>query len=144
MIRFIFCDDNIEFLGILKGFVERECVKLIPKNEDYMVGPAFSCGKDAIEYISNNHVDVLLLDIDMPTLNGFEIAKIICKDYKHIKIVFMSAYDNFVYSAFEFYPFAYLRKLHISNELPKVLKRIIEKMQEPERQLQLYTTYGSK
>ena len=56
----------------------------------------------------------------------------------------MSAYDNFVYNAFEFCPFAYLRKSHISVEFPKVLKRILEKIREPERQLTISTISGVK
>ena len=61
-----------------------------------------------------------------------------------VKIVFMSAYDNFVYSSFEYYPFAYLRKSYISKELPTVIKRIVEKMNETERQITLMTTLGIK
>ena len=144
MFNIIFCDDNTQFLILLDSVVKKECKKIIPKTEECTVGPAFGSGKEVIEYIKEHHVDVLFLDIDMPNLNGFEVAKILCKEYKNIKIVFMSAYDNFVYSAFEFYPFAYLRKAHISEELPKVLKRIVEKIHEPERQLKLLTTTGIK
>ena len=124
--------------------MENECRKIIPKEEETNIGPAFNSGEELIEYMKDNHVDVVLLDIDMPNMNGFEVARYICKEHNDVKIVFMSAYDNFVYSAFEFYPFAYLRKTHISDELSKVLKRIWEKMSEPERQLKLITTEGIK
>ena len=144
MLNIVFCDDNSQFLILLRNIVENECKKMIPKGEEINIGPAFGCGEKLIEYIKSNHVDVVLLDIDMPNMNGFEVAKFICKEYKDIKIIFMSAYDNFVYSAFEFYPFAYLRKSHIADELPKVLKRILEKMREPERQIKLITTEGIK
>lgn len=144
MINIVFCDDNAQFLITLKALVERECLKQMPESEDYTLGPAFGSGKELIEHIKTHHVDVLMLDIDMPDLNGFEIARLLCKEYKHIKIVFMSAYDNLVYSAFEFYPFAYMRKSYISTELPKLLKRIVEKIREPERQMTLATTTGPK
>ena len=124
--------------------MENECRKIIPEEEETNIGPAFDSGEELIEYMKDNHVDVVLLDIDMPNMNGFEVARYICKEHNDVKIVFMSAYDNFVYSAFEFYPFAYLRKTHISEELSKVLKRIWEKMSEPERQLRLITTEGIK
>jgi len=144
MLKIIFCDDNAEFLTVLKGIVEDTCSKQISNGKDYEIGPALESGKETIEYIKTHHVDVLLLDIDMPDVNGFEVAKILCRDYKQIKIVFMSAYDNFVYSAFDFYPFAYMRKAHIPDEFPKVLARILEKMAESERRLQLVTTEGIK
>jgi len=142
MLNIVFCDDNTQFLVLLKGVVEKECSKLFSEYEEFNIGPAFGSGKALMDYIKKNHVDVLLLDIVMPNMNGFEVARILCKEYAHIKIVFMSAYDNFVYSSFEFYPFAYLRKKNISNELPKVLRRILEKNREPERQLKLMTTGG--
>lgn len=144
MLNIVFCDDNVQFLVLLKNVVEKECRKSILKGEDIKIGPAFGSGKELIQHIKTNHVDVVLLDIDMPNMNGFEVAKYICKEHKYVKIIFMSAYDNFVYSTFEFYPFAYLRKSHISDELPKVLNRILEKIHEPEKQLKLLTIDGIK
>ena len=144
MFDIIFCDDNAQFLLLLKGLVDQECRKIFKREEDFVVGPAFGSGREVIEYVQKHHVDVILLDIDMPNLNGFEVAKIICNSYKNIKIVFMSAYDKFVYSSFEFYPVAYLRKTHISQELPQVLKRIVEKIKESERKLILTTRDGPK
>lgn len=144
MFNIIFCDDNSQFLTTLINFVQDECSKLVPDGEDFVIGPTFESGEETIKYIRENHVDVLLLDIDMPELNGFEVAKVICKEYPNIKIVFMSAYDNFVYSSFDYYPFAYIRKSHIFEELPKVIGRIVDKMNESERQLKLTTTMGIK
>ena len=144
MLKIISCDDNAEFLATLKPIVEDACKSQMPNSGDYEIGPAFEGGKDAIEYIKTHHVDVLLLDIDMPEVNGFEVARVLCQDYKHIKIVFMSAYDNFVYSAFDFYPFAYMRKSHIPEEFPKVLSRVLEKIKESDCRLNLMTTEGVK
>ena len=119
--KIAFCDDNSEFLLLLNEIVTKECQKTSHLNEEIELGYAFGSGKELIEYISENHVDVVLLDIDMPNMNGFEVAKLLCDEYKDIKIVFMSAYDNLVYSTFEFYPFAYLRKSHITC-VPNILK----------------------
>lgn len=142
--KIVFCDDNSQFLSFLAGVVQKECEKIFRNNEEAEIGPSFGNGLELIEYISTNPVDVVLLDIDMPGMSGFDIAKLLCDEYKDIKIIFMSAYDNFVYSTFEFYPFAYLRKSHISDELPKVLLRVMEKIREPQRQLKLITTDGTK
>lgn len=144
MFNIIFCDDNSQYLTWLKKHVQRVCTTVIPRGMDYSIGPAFGSGEEMMRYIADNHVDVLMLDIDMPDLNGFDIAKILCDEYPQMKIIFMSAYDSFVYSSFEYYPFAYLRKSHISKELPTVIKRIVEKMNESDRQLTLTTTLGMK
>ena len=144
MLRIILCDDNARFLSVLKDYVEKECEKSLPQNEDFEVGPTFERGEDLLEYVKDHRVDVALLDIDMPSLGGFEVAKVLCDNYKDIKIVFVSAYDNLVYNSFEFYPFAYVRKSHITEEIPKILKRIIKKRNESERRMLLNTNVGTK
>ena len=142
MINIILCDDHIQFLETLLPLVQTACREYLAQDEGYDIGPLFDRGEHLLEYIRLNHVDVLLLDIDMPDMNGFQVAKILNQEYPHIKIVFMSAYDNFVYSTFDYYPFAYLRKEHITEELPGVMKRIADKLREAKQQLSVTTTEG--
>ena len=54
-------------------------------------------GRDAFEQLSNNHVDILLCDIEMPFLNGIELAKKVKEQNPDIEILFFSGYDDFVY-----------------------------------------------
>lgn len=144
MIDIIFCDDNSQILSVLPALVHTECQKYISRGNDIVMGPALGSGEEAINYIKEHHVDVLFLDIDMPNMSGFDVARRLCKEYPQIKIVFMSAYDSFVYSSFDYYPFAYLRKSHLKQELPKVIERIVEKMNESDKQLTVLTTDGMK
>ena len=144
MLHMIFCDDNGEFLAEIKRLTQKTCMTCIPKDEKYIIGKTFGGGLEVLKYIKETPVDILFLDIDMPNLNGFEVAKVICKEYSHIKIIFMSAYDNFVYSTFNYSPFAYLRKSHIAEELPDVIKRIVDKAREENAQLSVISTEGLK
>lgn len=144
MFNIVLCDDNVQFLNLLREMIRKECALLMSDEEDCIVGPALGSGEEVLTYIKKNQIDVLFLDIDMPRLNGFELAKILCKEYKQTLIVFMSAFDNFVYDSFEYFPFAYMRKERIAQELPKVLKRIVDKITEPERNIVLCTTAGDK
>ena len=143
MFNIALCDDNLQFLSLLEGNLRRECARLIPEELECFVGPSFGSAEDVLSYIKDNPIDVLFLDIDMPKMNGFELAKVLCKEYKDTIIVFMSAYDNFVYDSFEFSPFAYLRKNCMVEEIPRVLNRIVEKILEPTKQLTLYTKEGT-
>lgn len=143
MFNIALCDDNTQFLNLLEGNIRRECARLIPEELECTVGPSFGNAEDVLSYIKDNPIDVLFLDIDMPKMNGFELARILCKEYKDTIIVFMSAYDNFVYDSFEFSPFAYLRKNFMVDEIPRVIDRIVEKILEPTRQLTLYTKEGN-
>lgn len=42
----------------------------------------------------NKHVDVILMDIEMPVLNGIETTQIVKQKYPQIKIIMLTAFDN--------------------------------------------------
>ena len=52
-------------------------------------------GSDLLTKISNNHnIDVILMDIDMPILNGIEATEIIKNKYPQIKVIMLTVFDN--------------------------------------------------
>lgn len=55
-------------------------------------------GRDALQYVLNNPVDVILCDIKMPFLDGIQLAKEIFLRKLKIKVVFLSAYKDFEYA----------------------------------------------
>ncbi|MBQ7669253.1 MAG: response regulator transcription factor [Clostridia bacterium] len=137
MYRIVLCDDNAGFLSLFRDEIKEQFNRIMPDSSEYEIGPCFESGNEVLKYIESNKTDVIFLDIDMPEMSGFELAKILCRDYKNILVVFMSAYDTFVYESFDYLPFAYLRKEHIKTELPKVSLRIREKLLEPARYIVL-------
>ena len=142
MINILFCDDNTEFLSLLHGYVKK--IMKSHFRDILMDAELFSYdnGKSVISFAKKSRVDVIFLDIDMKNLNGFEVAKRLIEINDETLIVFVSAYDQFVYDVFEFYPVAFLRKGKICDELPKVLKRISEKLNESSEKLTVCTTQG--
>lgn len=51
-------------------------------------------GKKAIEYFTKHKVDIILLDLDMPVLNGIETSKKLILDYPDIKIAILSMHQE--------------------------------------------------
>lgn len=52
-------------------------------------------GKEIIEKLeTNNQVDLILMDIEMPTMNGIEATKLIKQKYPQIKIIMLTVFDN--------------------------------------------------
>jgi CheY-like chemotaxis protein len=50
-------------------------------------------GKEAVEKVKNNHYDLVLMDVEMPEMNGYEATTIIRKDLKSkIPIIAMTAH----------------------------------------------------
>ena len=42
----------------------------------------------------NRHIDLILMDIEMPILNGIETTEIVKQKYPHIKIIMLTVFDN--------------------------------------------------
>ena len=55
-----------------------------------------SSGKEALEYVKNTIPDLILLDIHMPEMDGFEVLEILQADseYKDIPVVFLTANEE--------------------------------------------------
>lgn len=69
-----------------------EAVKEALLNDGYSVLIAGD-GIEALDVIKGNHVDLILLDIDMPRMNGYQLCKILKRDsnYSHIPIIMLTA-----------------------------------------------------
>ena len=50
-------------------------------------------GLEALDVVKQQHIDLILLDIDMPRMNGYQLCKLLKKDpaYKSIPIVMLTA-----------------------------------------------------
>ena len=77
---------------------------------------------DSQEFPYDKYYDVIFLDIEMPNVNGFELAK---KINYSTKIIFMTHHDNLVTLTFDYKPFHFIEKNNFeksSNHVLKILK----------------------
>lgn len=51
-------------------------------------------GKDAIGWLSTNQVDIILMDISMPIMDGIETTSFISKKYPNIKVIALTALEE--------------------------------------------------
>ncbi len=52
-------------------------------------------GSDLLVKLESNHnLDLILMDIEMPVLNGIETTEIVKQKYPHIKIIMLTVFDN--------------------------------------------------
>lgn len=79
----------------------------------------FSFGKELLKAHKYNAFDAVFLDIDMPEINGFDIAEKI-----NTLIVFVTSHDELVYSSLKFRPFRFIRKTHLEDELPETIAAV--------------------
>lgn len=55
----------------------------------------FSNGKGAIDYLKNNSVDLVILDIKLPDMSGLDVLEQIRKILPSVPIIMCTAYDAF-------------------------------------------------
>ncbi len=87
-------------------------------------------GKEALTAIQKKHVDILLSDIQMPFLNGIELATETKKDFPDIEILFFSGHDDFTYvqNALSLKAVNYILKPVNPAEFHKALTDIIKRL----------------
>src|SRR5215217_7048141 len=51
-------------------------------------------GGEVLAFLSENAVDIILLDIDLPDIPGFEVAKSVKKSHAHVRILALSMLDD--------------------------------------------------
>jgi DNA-binding NarL/FixJ family response regulator len=59
-----------------------------------IVGEAVD-GESALKLIEENLPHIALLDIHMPVLDGFEVAKIVCEKHPEIVVIMLTAYEDY-------------------------------------------------
>lgn len=144
MITFAICDDDAAFANQLWKNVYMLCAKEFPADLECTVLPVFVSAQNVIDYLKQGSISVIFLDIDMPDMNGFQLADYLCKNYPDILIIFVSLYEDFVYSSFEYSPFRFLRKAKVREELRPVFHKIIEKCLFSGRALSFDTVDGEQ
>lgn len=80
-------------------------------------------GDEAIAYCKNSSVQLVLLDIEMPGLNGLEVAYALNELAQPPAIVFCTAYDEFALEAFERSAIDYLLKPVVKDRLMRAVAR---------------------
>ena len=71
---------------------------------------SFDLPNEAIEYVKSNPVDVAFLDIEMPQMNGVELAEKLIEINPKINIIFATAYPDFGLDAMKIHASGYVLK----------------------------------
>lgn len=92
----------------------------------YEVAAEAENGKDALEKLENNEIDVVLTDIKMPFMDGLTMAREVNRLYPGVKIIILSGFDEFAYAkeAVSLNIAEYVLKPINAAELSEVLTRL--------------------
>lgn len=117
MIEAIAIDDELPALEIIKLFSEKSGLISLQKT--------FNKPTDGLKYINKFPVDLLFLDINMPSLSGIDLAKELKQE---TKIIFTTAYSEFAVEGFNLNAVDYLLK-------PFTFERFMQAVNKANQQL---------
>jgi len=122
--RIAICDDEIYFIENLEKQL-RICLEQYDGGHEFA---KYSYGSQLLLAQQENRFDVIFLDIDMPSISGFEVAEKIREEFEQTHIVFVTNKNDLVYNSIRFEPFRFLRKDHLTEELPETIESLLKKM----------------
>ena len=82
-------------------------------------------GFEAVKAVSELTPDLLLLDVQMPKLDGFEVLELLGRDQP---VVFITAYDQYALRAFEVHAVDYLLKPFSAERFQEAMARARERL----------------
>lgn len=124
MISAFLVDDEEHALNLLEMFLH--------KTGEIQTTGRFNNGYDALQAIETTKPEVWFLDIEMPGMNGMDLAERIRSYDPEAAIVYVTAYDQYAIKAFELAAMDYLLKpiepIRLNGTIARLKKVLKEKV----------------
>jgi two-component system LytT family response regulator len=111
-LRLLIVDDEEPARRLLRDYLDNF--------DDVAIVGECANGFEAVKAVSEHDPDLILLDIQMPKLDGFEVLELLERD---LPVIFVTAYDEHALHAFEVHAVDYLLKPFSEERLAEALDR---------------------
>ena len=136
MYNIAICDDEIKILNGISEIIKNEFLQL-GVDANYFIT---SNSEKLLNYLEEEKVDILFLDIDMPKLSGMDIGEYLLNKKDDILLIFVTSYDALVYKSFKYHPFGFIRKSHFHEEITQTVSRAVKALNEKRDTLTIKAT----
>lgn len=121
-----------------------DAVKSILKNLDFvkLVG-ATTNAIDALKYCESTQPHVVLLDIDMPQMDGISLAQRLMANCPHAAVIFITSHSDYIRDAFKVYAFDFIEKPVDAPRLTQSLHRLYLQKWQEHKPIELTAEAGS-
>lgn len=124
VVRIAVCDDERVFAEGLRNKLKVLFASFLPEETIEII--LFGDGQSLLDDVRSSLYEVIFLDIEMPGLNGLEIAEQLKDSDENYIIVFTTNRDDLVFEALDSHPAGFLRKSHIDRDLPDMISYILK------------------
>ncbi len=126
------CDDMEPDIQYLTSLIKKWAVRV---NATVDIHAFPSAEAFLFHYAEQKNFDILLLDIEMPSMNGVDLAKRIRRENDAVQIVFTTGYSDYIAEGYEVAALHYLIKPVSSEKLESVLDHAAIKIKKNEKSL---------
>ncbi len=108
-----------------KQFAQMALLDKLSTFADICVKHTSANGQQAVDYLVEQTVHLVLMDIEMPVMNGIEATSIIKQKYPHIKIIMITVYDDddYIFNAIKAGADSYILK---ETKADKIYETIVD------------------
>lgn len=108
--------------------------RIASKDPRMVIDGQFLYAEDAVAFVKERSVDMAFLDIEMPEMNGLELAERLLEIDPYIRVIFVTAYNQYALEAFRAHAIGYLLKPLDSQEFTEQVDMISRRYrQRPEK-----------
>lgn len=118
MLRILIAEDHV---------ILRDGLKILLRDQpDIEVVAEASNGKEVRRILTEVEIDLAVLDVNMPEMDGIQTAEYIKENYKGVKIIMLSMLDNekFVFKSFQAGAMGYILKSTGKEEFINAIKMV--------------------
>ncbi len=121
------CDDEKRMLKINNHFMK----EIDEEYEEFTLGLVnFMAGKDMVEYMKREPLDIAILDVDMIGMDGMEVARKLKEINEDIVVFFITGHSEFAVDAFDVDAIGYVMKPVDKEKLERTLLKAVAKVRE--------------
>ena len=110
MLQIVICDDEPDIVNlisnqldiIMRSLAEYNCYKT-------------TSSREVVKLAKKMNIDLLLIDIEMSEMNGFETVRQAKFKNKETIVIFITNMDLYVYESLKYHPFRFIRKTHMEE-----------------------------
>ena len=117
-IKIALCDDDVKALPVIAGAAE----SAFQEKGIYTDIQRFTSGKALLQAMEQTQFQVILLDIEMPGMDGIAVGKKVRAQGNDTQIVYVSEAERRVFESFLVQPLDFVRKSNFLNDIAAVVE----------------------
>lgn len=132
VLQVLICDDDQLMVEKMRYLVDAE----LKKHNLRWTFKTYNDGRKLLKEQNTNKEELIFLDIEMPRISGIEVAEQLMQSGRNRNVVFVTSHENLVFTSLKYFPFSFLRKSKMEQEIQEVVAQYVKKYEEAQKEFE--------